>query len=46
MTDVMLLIPLVVGKKLMTSADFLIASYLKLVEVGQMTFGTDMGEEV
>lgn len=46
MTEVMLLIPLVVGHKLMTCVEFLMASYLKLVEVRQMTFGTEMSEEV
>ena len=46
MTEIMLLIPLAVGCKLMTSTEFLMTSHLKLVEIGEVTLGTDMGEEV
>jgi hypothetical protein len=42
----MLLVPLVVSSKLMTGSDLLMTSYLKFVQVGQVTLRAHVGEEV
>jgi len=42
----MVLVPSIISSKLMTGSTLLMTANLKFVQVGQMTFRSDMGEEM
>jgi hypothetical protein len=42
----MLLVPSIIGSELMTGSTLLMTANLKFVQMGQMTFRSDMGKEM